>query len=144
VVGHAAWRILSAGDPGSAFALRALRDLPAAIGFAAILVACTTGTGRLARLPATRPLAAFGTISYGAYLWHVPLLLFLRAHELLPLHTALALAVALPATVAVASASWFLVERPALRWAHRGSDRGTRAGRSATRTPSRPAAPSRV
>ena len=144
VVGHAAWRILSAGDPGSAFALRALRDLPAAIGFAAILVACTTGTGRLARLPALRPLAAFGTISYGAYLWHVPLLLFLRAHGLLPLHVALALAIVLPATVAVASASWFLVERPALRWAHRRSDRGARPGRPVTRAPAPPAAPSRA
>jgi peptidoglycan/LPS O-acetylase OafA/YrhL len=51
-------------------------------------------------------------VSYGVYLWHVPLILFLRAHGALPLSTGGALVVALPITLVVAAPSWYLVERP--------------------------------
>jgi peptidoglycan/LPS O-acetylase OafA/YrhL len=141
VVGCPTSRMLAEGAAGWGFWLRALRDLPAAVGFAAIIAACATGSGRAARLPAARPLAAFGTISYGAYLWHVPLIAFLRAHGLLPLHTAAALAVALPLTIAVAALSWFAVERPALRWAH---TRELRLGRVAPGAAALPLPPVRL
>ena len=42
-----------------------------------------------------RVLAGMGTISYGFYLWHVPVLVFLRGHGLLPLDPVLGPLVAL-------------------------------------------------
>ena len=64
-----------------------------------------------------RPLARIGVVSYGLYLWHLPLLLVLRdagalPHDLVP-RTLVVLGVALVA----ATLSWRLVERPALTWA---------------------------
>ena len=52
-----------------------VRDLPAALGFAAVVAAVA------ARPPAVlsrAPLRGLGTISYGLYLWHLPVLLWLR------------------------------------------------------------------
>ncbi len=109
-----------------------LRDLPSALGFGLVVVA-------LARSPRTgllssRAFVGLGTISYGLYLWHVPVLLFLRGHGLLPLHPVLGLLVALGPAVALATASWVLVERPAIRWARgrngRGRDTRRAPGRS--------------
>jgi peptidoglycan/LPS O-acetylase OafA/YrhL len=126
------WWAADAATRGSHdIALRIWRDVPAAAGFALILAAIAA---RPPRLLATAPLPWLGRISYGIYLWHVPLLLFLRAHDLLPLSPAGALAVALGPTLLVASASWYLVEQPAQRWARRT------LARRRERLPSRPAA----
>jgi peptidoglycan/LPS O-acetylase OafA/YrhL len=91
--------------------------LLAACGFAAlaILASSKQAPGVLSR-PAV---AGLGTISYGIYLWNVPLLWWLRGHALLPLHPVLALPVVLGLTVPAAAASWFLIERPAIAWARR-------------------------
>jgi peptidoglycan/LPS O-acetylase OafA/YrhL len=51
-----------------------------------------------------------GKVSYGIYLWHVPVLFFLGAHT--RLEPALAFAVALPATVGMAALTWHFVEKP--------------------------------
>ena len=59
-----------------------------------------------------RVLAGMGTISYGFYLWHVPVLLFLRGHGLLPLHPLLGTLVALVPALAVSALSWVALERP--------------------------------
>ena len=75
---------------------------------------------------AARPVAWAGQISYGIYLWHVPLLLFLRAHGLLPLSPAGALVVVAPLTIGVAAASWYAVERPVQERARRATRRPTR------------------
>ena len=61
---------------------------------------------------------AIGRISYGLYLWHLPLFLVIDAER-----TGLSfwplLAVRFAATFAAAGASYVLVERPALRWKRR-------------------------
>jgi peptidoglycan/LPS O-acetylase OafA/YrhL len=96
----------------------------AAVGFA-VLLACASSAAARRRL-AARPLVGLGTVSYGLYLWHVPVLLWLRGHGLLPLSPLPALAVALPLSLALATASWVLVEKPALRLGRLRSDRRRR------------------
>jgi peptidoglycan/LPS O-acetylase OafA/YrhL len=54
-----------------------------------------------------------GTISYGIYLWHVPVLFFLGQHTRLEPLTALLIAAS--ATIAMAALTWHLVEQPLLR-----------------------------
>jgi peptidoglycan/LPS O-acetylase OafA/YrhL len=51
-----------------------------------------------------------GKISYGIYLWHVPVLFFLGGHT--QLEPALAFPVALLATVGMAALTWHFVEQP--------------------------------
>jgi peptidoglycan/LPS O-acetylase OafA/YrhL len=99
-----------------------LRDLLAAAGFAAIVAVAAGSAGRRSLL-GCRPLAALGTISFGVYLWHLPLLLALRSVGLLPLSLLMALPIVLAAAIAVATLSWLAVERPALRWARRATAR---------------------
>jgi peptidoglycan/LPS O-acetylase OafA/YrhL len=98
------------------FVSETLHDLLAALGFAAIVAAAAAFGHRALQW---RPLVALGTISYGVYLWNVPLLLALRAGGALPLQPLLALPLVLAAAMAVAALSWLYVERPALAWAHR-------------------------
>jgi len=75
-------------------------------------------SGLTRRLLASRRLAFLGTVSYGIYLYHVPLATRLAGWGLLPTDAAsLArwLAIELAGTVALAWLSYRLVERPALR-----------------------------
>jgi peptidoglycan/LPS O-acetylase OafA/YrhL len=71
---------------------------------------------------AWRPLAALGTISYGLYLWHLPLLLVIRQAGLLPGALGPRLLVVLAFSVAAAAISWRWIERPSIerRWVRRG------------------------
>ncbi len=89
-------------------------------GFAAhaiatcVVVIAVTGGGWLASLLAVRPLAALGRISFGVYLYHWPIFLWLtplRLHRS-PADTAV---IRLAVTLAVASLSYALIEHPALR-----------------------------
>jgi peptidoglycan/LPS O-acetylase OafA/YrhL len=82
------------------------------------LVFSTPRVGVLRRVLGSRPLLYLGTISYGIYLWHDPLL-----HKLGPTltrHGEWFTYVGLAAvSIAVASASYFVIERPAQRQARR-------------------------
>lgn len=93
----------------------ALRDLPAALGCALALWALPA-VAVVRRALSSRLVASVGTVSFGLYLWHVPVLLWLRGNELLPLDPIGATIVALPTSLAIAAASWHLLERPAIRW----------------------------
>ena len=94
-----------------------VRDLPAAVGFTAVVAAVA------ARPPAAlacAPLRGLGTISYGLYLWHLPVLLWLRFEGLLPSSGFVGpWAEVAAVSVLVAIASWVLVERPVIEAAGR-------------------------
>ena len=101
-----------------------MRDLPSAVGFALIVGALSIAP-RSAVIGGS-VLAALGTISYGFYLWHVPVLMLLRGYGLLPLDPVLGTLVALAPTLAVSALSWFAFERPVLRWTKRREKRRLR------------------
>lgn len=136
-----------AGAAGVAFALAVIGDgrqdlfmplLPLQTRVAGALLGgavlgLALGTGR----PRSRALARVGLISYGIYLWHLPVLDALvplagspsRGGEW-PVFLAL-VASGTVGAVALGAASWFAIERPALAWAQRRS----RPGRSEAAAP---------
>jgi peptidoglycan/LPS O-acetylase OafA/YrhL len=73
------------------------------------------------------PLATWlGTVSYGIYLWHVPVLGALQGwgtpppiHAASALHALGLLAAVAAGAIGLGAASWYLVERPAQRWGAR-------------------------
>ena len=108
-----------------------MRDVPSAVGFALIVGALSIAP-RSAVLGG-RMLAGLGTISYGFYLWHVPVLMVMRGYGVLPLDPVIGTLVALVPALAVSALSWYAFERPVLRWTkrreklrlrRRGLDRG--------------------
>jgi len=88
------------------------------VAIAAVLVVAPVALeqdGPVARVLAWRPLVWLGAISYGVYLWHWPIFLALNGERTgwsgWPLF-----AIRCAATVAVAAASWWLLEQPIRRW----------------------------
>jgi peptidoglycan/LPS O-acetylase OafA/YrhL len=73
----------------------------------------------------SRPLVALGTVSFGIYLWHQPLLFFLRGSSLEPspvlsMPATLGLSVLILAiAIAIATVSWHAIERPLQNLARR-------------------------
>ncbi|MGH3677565.1 MAG: acyltransferase family protein [Mycobacterium sp.] len=101
---------------GSAREFRA--GLLIVVAVAAVLVVAPVALaqrGPVARVLAWRPLVWLGAISYGVYLWHWPIFHVLNGQRTgwtgLPLF-----AVRVAATVAIAAASWWLLEQPIRRW----------------------------
>ena len=83
---------------------------------ALVLITCSVagGQSRVARLLSLRPFTLLGTISYGAYLWHWPINVFVtpeRAH----LHGVALYALRFALTFAIAIASYRFLERPIRR-----------------------------
>lgn len=108
---------------GTGFVGHVVADLPAAAGFAAIVAAVALRPPGVLSTPVLRGL---GAISYGVYLWHMPVLYALQVHDAFPESPARALLAVLVPTLAVAAASWVLVERPVLRLTDRGFRRTAR------------------
>jgi peptidoglycan/LPS O-acetylase OafA/YrhL len=71
-----------------------------------------------ASLLALRPIVWLGTISYGIFLWHHPIVLQAAAHY--PEASIAWLGfVSLAITIVCAAGSWYLLERPLMRTVHR-------------------------
>lgn len=90
----------------------------ALVAVAAVLVVAPAALdqgGPVARVLAFRPLVWLGAISYGVYLWHWPIFLALNGERTGWSDWRL-FAVRCAATVAVAAASWWLLEQPIRRW----------------------------
>ena len=78
----------------------------------AILVAIHHQRGVVFDMLSLRPLVWLGKISYGVYLWHYPVVRWLRAEFSWPV----VVAVGLPMSMALAWLSFCTIERWALRW----------------------------
>src|SRR5262249_20248344 len=91
--------------------------LLAAIATAFMILDVLTGHSWIVRLLETRALVRTGGISYGLYLWHLPVFHYLGVLKQPGEHAPYAyVALAWGVTFAVALASYFLVERPALAY----------------------------
>jgi peptidoglycan/LPS O-acetylase OafA/YrhL len=113
------------------FLMEVIADLPAAVAFGTIIAALVLGTGSGLRWLGRRPLAWFGQISYGFYLWHIPLIVWARGHGLLDGSAPFDVAVMLPIAVSFGAASWYFVEQPLMKRAARQTgSRARRANRS--------------
>jgi peptidoglycan/LPS O-acetylase OafA/YrhL len=110
--------------------LAVVADFPAGLGFALVVAAVVMGGGAATRWMSARPLAWVGLVSYGVYMWHVPLILFERRIGLFPHAYVVRLLVVLVPVLLVAAVSWYLVERPAITWAGRSRKDGRRARRA--------------
>ncbi|MGK2877662.1 MAG: acyltransferase family protein [Solirubrobacterales bacterium] len=97
---------------GSGITYAAFSGLPAALGFALVIAAAAAGRGPAVSWLRARPLVAIGVISYGVYLWHLPLLIATRHVGLMPDPFVLRVMVVLSLALIAGFASWRLVERP--------------------------------
>jgi peptidoglycan/LPS O-acetylase OafA/YrhL len=77
------------------------------------LVACALGEHRT--ILSARPLRALGTVSYGWYLWHFPLILMLITRHARVRHLTAALWLAVIGSLVVAALSWRYLEQPLQR-----------------------------
>ncbi len=102
-----------------------------AVGFALIIAALAAGRGPVVRALGARPLAWLGLISYGVFLWHLPLILTLKQIGALPEPLGPRLAVVLALALAAGALSWRFIERPAIGWASRRARRSGEASRRA-------------
>ena len=119
VVANAVWHSGGTGELG-----HAVGDLPAALGFGAVIAGISARPGRLL---SSAPLRVLGTLSFGIYLWHMPVLYALQLHDRFPERFLPAVAWVLPFTFLLAIASWYLIERPAIALSARALRRSTRA-----------------
>lgn len=73
--------------------------------------------GLIRRVLRSAPMVFLGVVSYGMYLWHTSVIREFDGYTAIPNN--FQFVVAFFATLAVAAASWYVLEGPVLRWAHR-------------------------
>jgi peptidoglycan/LPS O-acetylase OafA/YrhL len=104
-------------------------DAPGVAGLALVLAVLVAGPWP-ARLLSRGPAKWLGSISYGVYLIHFPVIVFLRMTERWPEDSlSRELLKVMAITIPLATFSWLCVERPAIRWAQRVT--GTKRARTA-------------
>jgi acetyltransferase len=95
------------------------------------------GPNPIAAILGSAPARFLGRISYGVYLWHLPMLIFFQRESKIPIFQGhfveFFLATAVSATV-LGTASWYLVERPLLRRYSNSSWRGRPSPATAEQT----------
>ncbi len=93
--------------------------------FAVLLVASTVWSLDRPGLLGRRMPAALGVISYGVFLWHLMILQRWRPSDWLGTdpdldgNLLIRAALVVPASLLIATASWFVVERPCIAWGRR-------------------------
>jgi peptidoglycan/LPS O-acetylase OafA/YrhL len=127
VLGDAYWHM-----QGYSPFFHSLRDLPASLGFGAMIWSVAL---RPTPVLGSAPLRALGTLSYGIYLWHYLVIYWLQMHDRFPHGFGAAVLSVVPLTFALATASWFLIERPVLQL----TSRALSSRRREPRTGSQPA-----
>ncbi|MBJ7347244.1 MAG: acyltransferase [Thermoleophilaceae bacterium] len=105
-LGNSTWHALAGGSD----VLGVVRDIPGAIGFA--LITLGVAYPLLGSSRKLLPLESFGRWSYGIFLWHLPLLLWLQGHGLRPANGLLAWLLLVIAAAAVGALNWRFIERP--------------------------------
>lgn len=120
--------ILPLGNAHFAYGTASVIEQNAAFGIISVLLVAPavfggSAGGRPRRVLAHPALAWLGLISYGIYLWHLPILLKLHdlgARDWIPGSGAVSLfVVTLVITIACAGASYYLLERPILKLKYR-------------------------
>ena len=101
------------GTSGSGFAYRGGFLLSALSAAALIVGAVCVRDGPIATGLSWRPVVWVGTVSYGAYLWHYPVFIYLDGARTGQQGLAL-LSIRFAATFGLAAASFYLVERPVI------------------------------
>jgi peptidoglycan/LPS O-acetylase OafA/YrhL len=131
---------VSAADHLTPARYLARHELNALVALALVApVALEALRGRAARAFELRPVVFAGVVSYGIYLYHVGVLLFLARQGLMPVDAGSRvafLAIAIVASIALGWASHRLVERPAIALGRRlaAADRPGRAQASGAAT----------
>ena len=88
----------------------------AVLATALVVASITSGSATpIGQLLASKPLVWIGKRSYGIYLWHATIIWTVQSTEFYRTHPYPADAVAVVATFAAATASYSLIERPALK-----------------------------
>lgn len=102
------------------------------LGFAALVTACADNRpSLLTKLLGAGPVSYLGKLSYGLYLWHWPIHLWIE--DLMPrASTLLQLSLGMLLTVLIASLSYELIERPVMRRGVRGLSPMLHSGRILT------------
>jgi len=96
--------------------------LPAFLGVGDVDPTEQPADSRWARFMAHPVVVYLGTISYGIFLWHLVLLRMIQGALGIPIFSGgfwLLWPLVVLSSIAVASVSWFAVERPLQRWSHR-------------------------
>lgn len=107
VLANSVWHSAGTGTLG-----HVVGDLPAGIGFALILWSYAY---RESPVLSARPVVWLGTVSFGVYLWHYPVMYWLQLQDRMPERFLPAALVIFPITFGLASLSWYFVEKPAMR-----------------------------
>lgn len=83
-----------------------------ALGIALVLAGLARVPGLPARVLSWKPLIGLGTISYSLYLWHLPVILWLKHAWVVSGPATARQAAAFGLSILVATLAWWLVERP--------------------------------